>query len=148
MVNIKQPEFDGKYKSEWNMATYDFSRFHTLFCLADQFNIELLMNKNKIKEMFSVIETIYANMRPLLFDKSPVQKEIDEMSDNIRDKLNLYSRVSKNGRNNKLISEISELEIKMYRELLNIKQLVGLGIPIRKTWNIGVSRRKVLSGEA
>ena len=140
-------KFGGDIKAEWNMAVKDFERLGTLFAAADQHNVYLLLGKPVIVEMYSILKTIWMNFSYFIKEGTNLRKNIERLDKEISSNVIEYQRTKMICVNNELIGITVMKEMEMYQMLLDMKQIIGIGIPTRKKWDIGVARRKTLGGE-
>jgi len=121
-------------KSEYTMFGLHFKRYNALLEQADLFalavrppNIQL----NKLADYYNILKQIYINFRPLIDE--PNRKKIETFFNNIEEKVMEFSTDNANPKQKVLkvdVKLIKDLE-QMHMSLLDIMQIVNLGIPIQ-----------------
>lgn len=124
-------------KSEFSMGLFDFKRFSELLHAMDEFRFRIRL-KPTVYAMpfFSALDAFYVNIRPVLNKKQQegCDKEISSIESELMSK---KGRISYN-----LICQMT----KFHRELLNYKQIAGLGLAIQSVKSSS-KRAKVIMGD-
>ena len=125
-------EKKGKYAAEFSMGEFDYQRFHEILQLADKLRIEILNNFGKdakmIRAYYSVLDTFYVNIHFLVVDRERFEK----MRKEIENLMNEWEK--KNAKENRLTYPVTLVKklLDFHKELLYIKQIVGLGIKVQR----------------
>lgn len=125
------------FKSEFSMGQYDFERFNKLLYNMDEYAVRVACSDfTALIPLFSVLWEIYKNFQPIIFEteREYYKKQFKSVRINIDSELN---RIAYNKRN----SMYSDLSIsrsllfkldKLQMDMLQIKQIIGLGISVQK----------------
>jgi len=151
--DLNKAQWKPKFQSEFSMGTYDFERYnHTLM------NIEILsvrVNSCHIPSLelmqffFAELINLYDNFRPLI-SFANVTTELDVVVDKGIKLKRTWERTAKMGAtmNNKIILDFVDLCRALKTKLYNIKQVMGLGIVVKRNMTISEKIRRGIHGDS
>lgn len=120
------------YKSQFSMGQYDFIRFHELLLKLDALSIELNSgNYQNISVYYACLKTLFRSWRKLINETT--KKEIEELLVFLKDYVVRISSVANNSGEFTFPAEVLDKIDKVHDELMDQKQIIGLGIVINKT---------------
>lgn len=149
MIEMEKQKIGG-YKSEFSMGELDFQRLHEILKMINYCSFYLGNGKYEyMKSLYSILTVFYDDIRPTFarsdeekvkkIDKKIVEigKKVDraDMSfHNLVNKKKMYYDPLANDivSPNKLISEATKELMELKREILDIKQSIGLGLILEK----------------
>lgn len=138
----KKPAF----KSEFSMGMYDFQRFHDMLRVADSFAFRVARGEyGEMKNLFAVLNTLYANWKPILY-RSGIVKDTDLLFEELQkdiarsEKIQMTNKMFFSPMPNHFIVRTANKLLKLHREVMTIKQWVGLGIQVKGE----MSKRKMI----
>lgn len=152
MGDEAKPVMKARFKSEFSMGQLDFERFHEMLFTMDKVACRARMfESDSLVPFYSVLYELYKNFRPIVFETK--RKSLDDMFDTVKRDIIIWrnSQVRRLGNPNSSMSsfplEILNLLEKIQTDVLEIKQVIGLGIKVekdltpRKRWEraLGVS---------
>jgi len=121
-------------KADWSMTIYDFERYNILLKVADELAVRVrLFDSSSIRDYYSVLRQLYINWRPLMDET--MKTEFDKSFNDARNDIFRLKEFESTE-----IIEVGESDLKMHvpidleqihLELLEFKQLKGLGVPTR-----------------
>lgn len=132
-----KPDFKPRFLSEYSMGEYDFKRINDTLVKVDFFsslvNSTHLPSLELMQNYFANLVNLYDNFRPIMSIPSVVN-EIDSMIKESTKMKRLWERSIKNGTalNEYTILKFVDALNETKRKLYYIKQVIGLGIIIRK----------------
>lgn len=133
------------WKSEFSMGQYDFERLHEMLKLINNFSYFLEIGEyGTLRRLYSLLLTFYDDIRPTLVraDKEKAA-DIDKKFESIKQIIYKADKINNNFRINmasesgavltpKIIIEAKNQLLKLKREILDIKQDIGLGLVLEK----------------
>jgi len=135
---LNKPTWRPKFKSEFSMGEYDFKRFDFWLNEADKssayINSTNLPSIELIQNYFSQLNILYKSWRALISSK-----EIKEELDTAIKKAKVLKRIWENSilmgmpQDNRFVLGLTDLLDEVHTKLLDIKQVIGLGIVVRKS---------------
>ena len=142
-----QPQTE--YKTEHNMGQLDFYRYDALLKLADEAAVQCKLPPifpNNILNYYIILDQVYINFRAIM-DKEN-RKLIDDQFQKLQN--NIFDGESVT--HNKKVTKINKsliLDLRnMHMKILEVKQVLGLGIPILKKETQMKKMRRVLLGDS
>lgn len=152
---INEPKYRPKFLSEYSMGQLDFIRYNEWLKYVETWSAEINSTTEPTLEMiqhlFSGLVNLYDNWRPIIAIKTETKK-LDEMVNDAKKKKRIWENNQKTNISTplKIKREIIDILGNMKTKLMEIKQIIGLGIILKK--NIG-TREKIdmgmnLSGNA
>jgi hypothetical protein len=110
-------------KSAWSGSLYDLDRLDKIIRIADAFSYYIsLRDINKIQEYYSILHTFYLNLRPFLND---IERDGWDKNVEIIKKM-VYADP------NKINIKIFDILMGFHKDLLLIRQEVGLGMGTKR----------------
>ena len=117
------PRKDFSVKSEFNMALLDFERYDAMLRFADEAAIKVRVGQYEfIPSYFSVLKQIFINFIPFLHES--VAEELDKKFKYVEQNIEIDK--------NKVKISVSKILEDIHKELLILRQKIGLGLPVRK----------------
>ena len=114
-------------RTEWNMAEFDLIRYDEMLKLADRLAIEIrAFDPTHIIEYNAILQQIYVNFKPIARTHKYV--ELDQKVQEIQDTI---IKIKKKQHSCTFKDLLDMLDI--HAKLLDIKQELGLGVPV-KNW--------------
>lgn len=132
-----KPEFKPKFKSEFSMGALDFeefalwqSRANLSSAIIQSCEIPTLEN---VQRYFSELNVLYKLWKPLISSVS-LRQEFNTLKEIARKRKRIWEQSLSSGIEiNKLfIFELSDLLDEFHEKLFEIKQIIGLGIVVKK----------------
>lgn len=144
--------FRGDFKSVYSMGQYDFERFHKILLRLDEFSIELNSgNYEIISAYYSTLRTLYRSWKPLIHDSRKEGDDVWSRSDfevAFRQVKPEVDRIRKNLFSQAKFSfkqETLEVLDEIHTQLMIIKQLIGLGIEVKKEFTPNQKLKKAFN---
>ena len=148
MDELNDTGFRPKFTSQYSMGELDFLRYNEWLKLTEHWSAMINSTANPTLEMtqnlFACLVNIYDSWRPIIAVPS-VAKEIDNKIDEAKKKKRMWERANESGmpfnRNNvmNLVDLLNSIKTKLY----DIKQIIGLGIIVKRNLSI---REKIKMG--
>lgn len=130
----KEEKRKPRLKSKFSMGELDFIRFDKMLTQADE-----LAHQTRVKDSeslapyYSILKQIYINFRPIIFQTQ--RKKFDECFERAEQQIETWRAQRGWRRADKDLpfgNEIGKLLERLHIELLDIKQITGLGIAVTK----------------
>ncbi len=140
---------NAQWYAEITMGKQDYERYDAILRRADELALELKppqINPRAIPAYNAILRQLYGNLRPVLADQ--YRKQVDDFYKELQKQLEKFSSES-NKRNQKVLKVDVDLILnleKMHFLLLEIKQIVGLGINISKKEALKDKMKRALLG--
>ena len=137
MEEIAKPGWRPKFQSEYSMGELDFQRFNktleNIDTLSSMVNSCYVPELELMQKFFSELINLYDDFRPLISVKS-LSQEFDEIIDQGVTLKRLWENSKKNNlpMNKTKIFEFIDLTRKLKTKLYSIKQVIGLGIKVKR----------------
>lgn len=126
IVEKKDIKFKPRFKAEFSMGQYDYVRYNRILEEADILAIKIgQMNIKTIIPFFSVLKVFWRNIKPNVFETTK-----DNINGEFKKINNMIDWRTK-GLPNPPFKIINKLE-ELHADLLEIKQIMGLGIQVKK----------------
>lgn len=126
-------EMQQEIKSEHNMGQLDFYRYDALLKIADQIGLSVKIppfEPSDVINYYKILDQIYINFRALMNQNN--KKELDEIFKKIQDKIFSPGTINQGKNNIKIdVSLLYDLR-ELHKVLLEVKQILGLGVPVFK----------------
>jgi len=144
----KKSTWKPAYTAQYSMGELDYMRYDALLKLADEMTIIIKCRSTPearseayhiVEPYYSVLYTLYLNWRALIRDL----KKFDELFDKIDKSMNDWRKQTGT---KQFPNTLADSLVNIYKELLNIKQLIGLGINVRKEEKFTTKARRALLG--
>lgn len=137
LKDLNKPEFKPRFLSEYSMGELDFRRFDDWLKWIEKYSGEI--NSSHIPDLlpcqhyFAGLNVLYKQWRPIMAIPA-VQKELDQAIETAKGLKRTWER---NKKNNVPFSEVKILEFvdvldKIHTKLMEIKQVIGLGIVVKR----------------
>ena len=126
-----------KFKSEFSMGELDFNRYDDWLKKSDYSSAVIssceVPTLDQVQRYFAEINVLYKNWRSLI-SSVEIKKKLDEAIKNARNKKRGWENsISAGIQLNKFaIYGLIDLLDEIHTEILNIKQIIGLGIVVKK----------------
>jgi len=131
---MEETKFRPRFKSEFSMGGYDFERYHKMLKVLDNVATRARMfDPNAIIPYHSILKELYINWRPVIYETK--KKVFDKMFEDIEKKIVSWTNESRRVYGTDSFSFPSRIAKDLERihiELLEVRQLIGLGIEVRK----------------
>ncbi len=124
------------FKSSFSMGQYDFERFDKLLSAMDAFAVRVAIHDHTaLVPLYSILWELYKNFRSIIFE--PQRKKYEDKFKLVKSMIDNYSSANselrKHGMNpvsaeNSILRILDELQM----DLLDIKQIIGLGLQVDK----------------
>ncbi|MBC8494707.1 hypothetical protein H8D36_00975 [archaeon] len=122
----------------------EFRRIGGLVVMASEISVEMLSgNIDSIPEYYAVLTELYNNVRALIYNLIWLD-EWDARSLNMKTLYKDWLVDKDNGFDDELPEELVEFMQEFHRDILMLKQKIGLGIPIRMRFDKNKSKMKKL----
>jgi hypothetical protein len=124
-------------KSEFSMGQYDFIRYDKILTTMDQLAIEVgMMNVDALKGFHAVLWELYKNFRPIIIDakRTDYEKRFREIKGKINQEISRSRGLEEDSGELTVSDEIIDELDNLQMDLLEIKQLIGLGIMLGRTY--------------
>jgi len=135
-----KPDFKPRFQSEFSMGEYDFKRIDNTLTKVDFFsslvNSTYLPSLELMQNYFANLVNLYDNFRPIMSIPA-VTNELDTMIKESTKLKRIWERAIKSGTpmNEFTIIKFVDALNETKRKLYYIKQVIGLGIMVRKNLN-------------
>lgn len=132
-------------KSEYSMGMFDFERYNTLLQYADAYAFHVKSGNYKFMRNFhAILSTLFYNFKPIMYES----KEVLAMEQHIKyldTKIPRCERIISSSSNsqkfmNKYVLETLDILFTLHKNILEIKQKIGLGIATKTD----MSKRKLM----
>ena len=126
-----------RFQSEFSMGQLDFERFNLWLGRAElssaMINSCEVPTLDLVQRYFSELNVLYKSWRSLI-SSSEMKKELDEKIDIAKHKKRMWEQSLGTGNpvNKVIIFDIIDLLDAIHTKLLDIKQIIGLGIVVKK----------------
>lgn len=136
-VEISKPTWKPKFQSEFSMGELDFQRYNEWLKWCERWSAEINSTDNPSLEMiqkyFSGLNVLWKSWRPIV-SSTTIKNKIDEAIKNTRKLKRFWER---SFASNIEISKLKKNEIvdaldEIHAELMDIKQIIGLGVVVKK----------------
>jgi len=122
------------WEAGWNSADLDMLRFHVILKTADEMGIRLRMRDNRVIEpYFALLSQFWISIRPMVLPA--VQEKIDEKLQEIRNKVDRWVIVNEICEQPLFDRNIGNMLSLLHEDLLAIRQVLNLGVPIRRKYD-------------
>jgi hypothetical protein len=126
-----------RLKSEFSMGQLDFERFHEMLQVLDKVAVRARMfESDSVIPFYSILKELYKNWRPIVFITK--RQKIDETFDIVEREIIEWRNAQARkfgGANSKMASFPIHILRKLediQTDILEIKQVIGLGIKVEK----------------
>lgn len=124
------------FKSEYSMGQYDFIRLDKILTLMDEYAIQVqLFNPDSLLLFYGILWELYKNFRSILFEsiRTKFEKQFSQIRKDVYDEVSRLNSLRNKGVVMPVISIsiMDELD-KIQMDLLEIRQIIGLGITVEK----------------
>lgn len=134
-------EVTSQFKAEYNMGMLDYERYHEILKELDLLRYEVLQFQyKKVIPFYAMLNTLYGNIKAVIYKTK--KEDLDLKFKNIFNQIDWYGRKLPLPTKEKSI--IKEL-IEIHDELLEIKQLAGLGFPFKRKISDNAKAKAALS---
>ena len=144
-----EPPKRAMMQSVFSMGQYDFIRYDKILSSADELSIQAsMLNSDTILPFWSVLWGMYKNFRPIIIDSK--REEYDgkfrDLKQKIFNELQRMKAVKDNDEEGTIdVSIIDDLDA-LHMNMLEIKQLIGLGITVGRNYSTDELIAKGLRG--
>ncbi len=134
---VNEARYKPKFLSEYSMGQLDFIRYNEWLKYVEMYSAEINSTTEPTLEMvqhfFSGLVNLYDNWRPIIALK-PVVESLDKMIEDAKLKKRLWENNQKSSMPTplKLKREIIDILGNMKRKLMEVKQIIGLGIILKR----------------
>jgi hypothetical protein len=129
-----------KFKAQYSMGELDYMRYDIMLKMSDEFRIRTICrDSSAIEPYYAVLNTLYANWRQLIIDLNKFDELFEKMNKALKD------WKAQTGIKTFPIT-LAEMLLNVHRDLLCLKQIIGLGIPVQKDEKFGTKARRALLG--
>jgi len=136
----EKPIMKSRFKAEFSMGQLDYERYHNMLQAADMYAIRCRNFENSfVLPFYAVLKQLYANFRPIIFETK--KKDFEERFKLVEKEIN---RRQVAGSKLNFPLQIFRILEEIHFDLLEIKQLIGLGIEVRKEMAKKTIMRKAL----
>ena len=126
-----------RFQSEFSMGELDFQRFDLWLGRAELSSATInsceVPNLEQVQRYFSELNILYKSWRSLI-SSTDIKKELDDKIDEAKHQKRIWEQsiTSGNPTNKIVIFNITDLLDSIHTKLLDIKQIIGLGIVVKK----------------
>ena len=144
----KDYKWKPKYKAQYSMGELDYIRYDSLLKFCDELRIIINCRSTQasrdqaydaIEPYYATLDTVYVNWRQLILDLNKFDELFKEVDKAIID-------WRKQGGNKQFPETLAEKLKFIHKELLGIKQIIGLGINLQKDEKFTTKARRALLG--
>lgn len=129
MAAEKKIRFKPKFKAEFSMGQYDYERYDKMLAAADHIAIRCRnFESSFVVPLYATLKQLYINFKPIMYETR--KKSIDEKFDEIEKEVIKKIR-KKTGYKNFPLRTFKLLE-EIHADILDVKQVMGLGIEVRR----------------
>lgn len=149
---INKPGWKPRFTSEFSMGEYDFKRINDTLIKVDYWsaliNSTAVPTLEMMQNFFAELKNLSDNFRPII-SVAKVTQEIDDIITVSKNMKRKWERASKAGIPTnevqilKFVDMLNALKTKLY----NIKQVIGLGIVVRKNLSTAEKIRRGVRGD-
>ena len=137
------------YKTEHNMGQLDFYRYDALLKLADEQSLGCKLPPIQpwnILNYYKILDQLYMNFRAVMDkeNRGIIDKKFKNIQDNIFDGKSVTHNKKVTKIDKSLISDLRDMHMK----ILEVKQILGLGVPVIKSESQMKKMRRVLLGDS
>ena len=138
--SLNKPIFKPKFKSEFSMGELDFHRFDLWLGKADEtsaiINSCIVPDIEMVQAYFSQLNVLYKSWRALI-SSQVVKQEIDDNIQKAKHMKRVWEESNQMGNpvNNHYILDLVDLLDSIHTKLLDVKQVIGLGIVVKRTFS-------------
>ena len=144
--------FRPDFKSVYSMGQFDFERFHKILMRLDELAILVGTGEREYISMYyNVLRTLYRSWKPLIYDQRKEGDDVwarDDFEKAFRDIKPEIDRIRKNlsiGTRFSFRYEILDILDEIHSQLMLIKQLIGLGIEVKREFTPKQMLKKAFS---
>lgn len=137
MEELNKPDFKPKFQSEYSMGEYDFKRFDTWLGKAEFSSAVInsceVPSLEQVQGYFAELNVLYKMWRNLISNPK-TKNDLDEAIKTCKISKRLWESSRFTGieqNKNNIFSLIDKLD-EIHTKLLEVKQIIGLGIVIKK----------------
>lgn len=137
MEDITKDSWKPKFQSEFSMGEYDFKRFDLWLGRAELSSATIqsceIPELDLVQRYFSELNVLYKCWRSLI-SSAEMKQDLDTKIDESKHKKRIWeqSRNSGTPMNRVVVFELVDLLDDIHTKLLDIKQIIGLGIVVKK----------------
>lgn len=144
----KHKNLPPQFYSEYSMWSWEFQRYHALFSWKDVCAMKVnSLDLSFCQPLYAVLMQIYKNIRWIfkVKDKDNLDKKFKELRNLINKEVHMRTRGIHHGGLNNINYRLFDLFDEIDQELMAIKQLAHLGIPVRKKESIYTKAKRALN---
>ena len=119
-----------RYVAEYSMGMLDYERYHYLLLRLDEIAVSVgSYNIDSIIPYCSLLKELYINLRPIMYNtvREKFEKWFEEIE---KEKIKFWQNLNKNKK--EFPYRLTKLLEKVHIELLETRQIMGLGIKVLK----------------
>jgi len=141
-------KYNPKFVSEFSMGSLDFERYNEWLKFIEHWSAQINSTSNPTLEMvqhlFAGLVNLYDSWRPIIVSTT-IRDKLDQKFKEIEKQKRTWENLYKSNIpiNPKLIFEVVNKLGEIKRELMEIKQVIGLGIVVKK---VLTTKQKIKSG--
>lgn len=146
--DFNKPGYKPKFVSEYSMGALDFERYNGWLKFIEHWSAEInstpIPNLDMIQHLFSGLDILYDNWRPLI-GVATITQNIDKKVNEAKEKKRRWENLVKAGiaPPDKFVLDTVDILMEIKRKLMNMKQSVGLGIIVKRNMSI---KEKIRAG--
>jgi len=130
-----------RLKAEFSMGQYDYERINYIMIALDKVGIMVRMGKlDYIDKYMAFLKQLYLNLKPILYETK--KKELDRMFSKAKILYEDFLKRAQTGK--KFATPLPDLLESIDEKLREYRQIMGLGITVRKELSERTLMKKVL----
>jgi len=155
--DLNKAGYRPKFLSEYSMGQFDFERYNQWLKYIEHWSSEInsvyIPTLDMIQHLYSGLNILYDSWRPLIAVKN-ITEEIDNAFEFARDKKRIWEKSIHSGLtpSDNFVHILTDKLMEIKRRLMGMKQVLGLGIMVKRNFNItdkikaGMGRGEKLGG--
>jgi len=134
-------EYKPKFLSEYSMGQFDFERYNQWLKYIEHWSSEInsvfIPTLDMIQHLYSGLNILYDSWRPLIASKG-ITTDIDAAFEFAKEKKRIWEKGVHSGiiPSDKFIHILTDKLMHIKRELMRMKQVLGLGILVKRNLDI------------
>lgn len=134
---LNKPVYKPKFVSEYSMGQFDFERYNKWLEYIERWSAEInsvhLPSLDMIQHLYSGLNVLYDNWRPIIA-VATITEKIDAAFESAKEKKRVWEGNIKIGTTptDKFILDLIDILMDIKRKLMDIKQIIGLGIMVKR----------------
>lgn len=148
---MDEPTFKPKFVSEYSMGSLDFERYNKWLEWIERYSAEIMSTMNPTLDMiqhyFSGLNVLWKNWKAIVSSPTKIS-EINQKVKIALESKRIWENATKNNMPfaKKKINELVDVLDDIHTKLMDLKQIIGLGIVVKKNMSTQEKIRAGMSG--